>query len=106
MAREVKKLDESMFKTADCITRHPEPVLTYKDVPYKAALTFNAGVLKRENGKYIGLAGSMAEEAIRFWSDFDIDMLVMGADWNFVYESGKSTLANIRKYHIGASDNE
>lgn len=53
MAREVKKLDESMFKTADCIIRHPEPVLTYKDVPYKAALTFNAGVLKRENGKYI-----------------------------------------------------
>ena len=53
----------------------------------------------RSNGKYIGLAGSMAEDAIRFWSGFDIDMLVMGADWNFVYESGKNTLANLRKYH-------
>ncbi|MCQ2771125.1 MAG: glycoside hydrolase family 130 protein [Clostridia bacterium] len=45
-------VDDSIFKTADCITRHPEPVLSYKDVPYRSALTFNAGVLKL-NGKYI-----------------------------------------------------
>ena len=53
MPREFKPIDESIFKTAPCIERYPEPVLTYKDVPYKAALTFNAGVLKKENGKYI-----------------------------------------------------
>ena len=53
MPKVFKKLDEAMFKTEPCITRYPDPVLTYKDVPYKAALTFNAGVLKKENGKYI-----------------------------------------------------
>ena len=47
-----KQLDESLFTTASCITRYPEPVLSYKDVPYKSALTFNAGVLKKD-GKYI-----------------------------------------------------
>ena len=46
-----RKVDESVFKTAECIERHPEPVLSYKDVPYKSALTFNAGVLKKD-GKY------------------------------------------------------
>lgn len=46
-----RKVDESVFKTAECIERYPEPVLTYKDVPYKSALTFNAGVLKKD-GKY------------------------------------------------------
>ena len=52
MPREFTPIDESIFKTAPCIERYPDPVLTYKDVPYKAALTFNAGVLKKENGKY------------------------------------------------------
>lgn len=46
-----RKVDESVFKTAECIKRYPEPVLTYKDVPYRSALTFNAGVLKKD-GKY------------------------------------------------------
>lgn len=49
---ERKKVDEALFKTSPVITRHPETILSYKDVPYKAALTFNAGVLKH-NGKYI-----------------------------------------------------
>ena len=47
-----RKIDESLFTTASCITRHPTPVLSYKDVPYQSALTFNAGVLKKD-GKYI-----------------------------------------------------
>lgn len=45
-------VDESVFKTEACIKRYPDPVLTYKDVPYRSALTFNAGVLKKD-GKYI-----------------------------------------------------
>lgn len=52
--RPAETVDESVFKTAACITKHDKPVLTYKDVPYRAALTFNAGVLKL-NGKYIML---------------------------------------------------
>ena len=49
MPRQFRKIDESIFKTEPCITRYPDPVLTYKNVPYPAALTFNAGVLKKEN---------------------------------------------------------
>lgn len=49
--RNFKKVDESLFTTEPCIRRHPEPVLSRHDVPYKAALTFNAGVMKKD-GKY------------------------------------------------------
>ncbi len=55
MANKRVPLDESIFTTAECIKRYPEPILTYKDCPYPSALTFNAGVLKKENGKYIML---------------------------------------------------
>ena len=53
MPRPFKPVDESLFKTEPCITRYPETILSRKDVPYRSALTFNAGVLKRENGEYI-----------------------------------------------------
>jgi beta-1,4-mannooligosaccharide/beta-1,4-mannosyl-N-acetylglucosamine phosphorylase len=45
-------LDESMFKTSPIITRYPETILSRFDVPYKSALTFNAGVVK-QGDKYI-----------------------------------------------------
>ena len=38
--------------SSDFIKKLERPVLTYKDIPYKAALIFNAGVTKW-NGKYI-----------------------------------------------------
>jgi len=42
-----------MLKSSKVITRYPEnPILSYKDIPYKAALIFNAGVTKY-NGKYV-----------------------------------------------------
>lgn len=47
-----REIDESLFTTSPVITRYPETILSYKDVPYPAALTFNAGVLKHD-GKYI-----------------------------------------------------
>lgn len=40
------------LKSAPCITRYPEPVLAAKDIPYKTALVFNAGVTKYQ-GKYV-----------------------------------------------------
>lgn len=52
MARPAKVVDESLFTTAPCITRWPDPILTHNDVPYRSALTFNAGVLKKD-GRYI-----------------------------------------------------
>ena len=53
MAYKYTPVDESLFKTEPCITRYPETILSHKDVPYRSALTFNAGVLKRENGEYV-----------------------------------------------------
>lgn len=42
-----------MLKSDAILKRHEKnPVLTYRDVPYNAALTFNAGVTKY-NGKYV-----------------------------------------------------
>ncbi|MBR3998649.1 MAG: glycosidase, partial [Clostridia bacterium] len=46
-------VDESLFKTAPCITRYPETILSKDDVPYNACLTFNAGVHKRGPGDYV-----------------------------------------------------
>ena len=51
----------------------------------------------RERGKYIGLAGGMAERDIRTWSKLDLDMIFAGADWCFVYQSGKDTLATLKE---------
>ena len=47
-----QKVDERMFKSAKCITRHPEIILSHKDCPYRSALTFNAAAVKKD-GKYI-----------------------------------------------------
>lgn len=47
-------------------------------------------------GKLAGLAGGMSDEAVRFWSKLDLDMLFSGADWNFVYASGCDTLERMR----------
>ena len=52
VARPREKVDESLFVTEKCVEKNNTPILTYKDVPYRAALTFNAGVIKKD-GKYI-----------------------------------------------------
>ncbi len=40
------------FKTSDVIKKLEKPILSYKDIPYNAALVFNAGVVKYR-GKYV-----------------------------------------------------
>ena len=45
-------IDYSNFHSAPCLKKRETPVLTYKDVPYNAALIFNAGVTKF-NGRYV-----------------------------------------------------
>lgn len=57
-----------MLKSSKVITRYPQnPILSYKDIPYKAALIFNAGVTKY-NGKYVMLFrndyGSIEEQTL------------------------------------------
>lgn len=55
----------------------------------------------RANGKYIGLAVGHSAESLAHWSQFDVDMITAGADWNFLYELGKKNLANLRAFHEG-----
>lgn len=43
---------ELIRKTSDVIQKQDRPLLTYQDIPYPAALIFNAGVAKF-NGKYV-----------------------------------------------------
>ncbi len=40
------------FETSSVIKKLEKPILTYKDIPYNAALVFNAGVVKY-NGKLL-----------------------------------------------------
>lgn len=56
--------------------------------------------IARKHGKYVGLAGGYVPETIRFWSDLGVDMLTVGADWNFIYEQGARTLADLHTYHL------
>ena len=52
----------------------------------------------RKHDKFIGLAGGMSEHDIKAWSELDLDMIFAGADWCFVYNSGKETLDVMKKY--------
>ena len=53
----------------------------------------------RNNGKYIGLAVGMSDDVLKYWSQFDVDMITAGADWNFIYEHSKLVLERLNKYH-------
>lgn len=45
-------IDYANLKSAPCVTKRVQPVLTREDIPYHATLIFNAGVTKF-NGKYV-----------------------------------------------------
>ncbi|MBQ9510148.1 MAG: glycoside hydrolase family 130 protein [Clostridia bacterium] len=84
-AKPAQFVDEALFTTADCITRYPEPVLTYKDVPYRSALTFNAGVLKL-NGKYIMIfrndVGDFEKQQLDYETNLGLAFSDDGIKWN------------------------
>ena len=50
----------------------------------------------RRHGKHVGIACGAGKAALSFWMELGMDMVFAGADWNFVFESGKETLATIR----------
>ena len=56
-----------IYESSPVIKKLDRPVLSYKDIPYKAALIFNAGVAKF-NGKYVMVFrndyGSMEEHKL------------------------------------------
>ncbi len=54
--------------------------------------------LLRKHNKCFGIAGGMGEADLRCWSAFAPDMIFAGADWCFVYNQGKETLCNLKKY--------
>ena len=56
-------------------------------------------ILKRHN-KFIGLAGGFDEETVKFWADFDFDIIFAGADWNFIYSAAKEALGRLHKHHL------
>jgi 2-dehydro-3-deoxyglucarate aldolase/4-hydroxy-2-oxoheptanedioate aldolase len=57
----------------------------------------------KENGKYVGLAtGDLRPETLRFWSELGIDMMTVGADWNFVFDAAKNTRKLLEQYHMEA----
>jgi len=51
----------------------------------------------KKAGKTVAIAGSASEHDIAFWSRMDFDMIFAGADWNFVFNAGKTTLENMKK---------
>jgi len=54
----------------------------------------------KEQGKYVGLAtGDLRPESIRFWSELGIDMMTVGADWNFLFNGAKEGLKNLHNCH-------
>ena len=64
------------------------------------ALLNRAIDILRQNGKYVGLAGGHRPETIRQWASFDIDMLTVGADWNFIYDQGTRTFNDLHQYFL------
>lgn len=58
------------------------------------------GILRRA-GKYIGAAVGHSPETVRYWSQFDLDLLTTGADWNYLYDLACQNLSNLHRYHLG-----
>lgn len=52
----------------------------------------------KAHGKPFGIAGGMDEKSIQTWSEWEPDMLFVGADWSFLFEQGKSTLNTMIKH--------
>jgi 2-dehydro-3-deoxyglucarate aldolase/4-hydroxy-2-oxoheptanedioate aldolase len=46
----------------------------------------------KKNGKRIGVACGYSRETLEFWSKFGFDTFFAGGDWNFIYDTAKSTL--------------
>ena len=78
------RADEGAFQSAACIRRYPEAVLTYKDVPYRSALVFNAGVIKKD-GRYVMVfrndAGDFDKEVLDGRTDLGLAHSEDGIRW-------------------------
>ena len=51
----------------------------------------------KSNGKYVGLAVGHTEDTLKYWSQFKVDTVVAGADWNYVLSEGRRTLDTLNK---------
>lgn len=60
----------------------------------------------RKHGKYIGVAVGHSEASVKYWTQFDIDMMTTGADWNYLYDMGVKNLENLKHYHLGTKEAE
>ena len=59
----------------------------------------------RKHGKYIGLStGDISESTIRHWHDMDVDMLSVGADYDFVRMLMQQNLQTLNRLHKGIQE--
>ncbi len=56
--------------------------------------------LLRKHQKYVGAAVGHSEASVRYWTQFDIDMMTTGADWNYLYDMGTQNLENLKRFHL------
>lgn len=56
--------------------------------------------IARKHGKMIGLAGGFDEKTLKYWSQFDLDMITAGSDWNFLYLQAKNTLERLKDIFV------
>ncbi|MBQ9963674.1 MAG: aldolase [Clostridia bacterium] len=61
--------------------------------PMKRAMS-----IARQYRKTVGIAGGMDDTSVRFWAQLDPDILICGADWNFVSTAAKDTLDRLTQY--------
>ncbi|MBE7011414.1 MAG: aldolase [Ruminococcaceae bacterium] len=55
-----------------------------------------------DNGKYVGIAsGGCTEKIIKHWADMGTDMIIAGADFDFIREGARQNLANLKRIHLG-----
>lgn len=70
------------------------------------ALMERAIKILRANGKYVGICGGFTPDTIAYWSKFGVEFLAVGGDWNFLYEQGKRTLADLHQIHLTSKESE
>lgn len=54
----------------------------------------------RDNNKYIGLAVGHSDESLKYWSQFDFDLIAAGGDFNFLNDLGTKIAKKLKTSKI------
>ena len=66
--------------------------------PKTVSCVRNAAKRLKDGKKTVGIACGASDAALSVWSDMDFDMIFAGADWNYVYDMGRTALSLIKKH--------